>query len=416
MRLAALLFVYSSLHAADWTLLRVPGIDLYTNASDRSARQTLDRLGQIRSLLGSPAKPEPIPLRVILFATRGEYLPYARDESVAGFYQSGVERDYIVTSAGNMLDRVIQHEYVHFVTTDRGTVRAAWLEEGLADFYSTFDGKQIGAPIPAYLQILERRNLLGVQEWLSAAEMNSPRQINDRYYAQAWALVHMLRREPQFPELITEKMIADLRQYVRAMRPTPAKLSNRATPPTTELVSRLNAQLLLADLALRTDHTVLARQLYSAGLSRFSQLLRRRDWTRHAGLRGWRPGESLRRTESGAGLERSTTRSRGSNSGIVDNDARALQRSVELNPDLAEAHILLGVRATDDGELDVALQHLERATQLDAAQVPRLVSLGYAQERAGRKEEARQSLDRALQTAVSREQREMAATLLDSPR
>jgi tetratricopeptide (TPR) repeat protein len=99
---------------------------------------------------------------------------------------------------------------------------------------------------------------------------------------------------------------------------------------------------------------------------------------------------------------------------LVENDQALLEKAAQLNPDLAEAHVLLGVRATDDGRLDVALGHLEQATRLMPRKSYAWYSLGYAQVQCGDTTKARQSLEQALGTATTPEQRAMAATLLDS--
>jgi Flp pilus assembly protein TadD len=87
---------------------------------------------------------------------------------------------------------------------------------------------------------------------------------------------------------------------------------------------------------------------------------------------------------------------------------------VRLDPNLAEAQVLLGVRATDLGDLDKALEHLEHATRLMPRKSYAWHSLGYAQQKHGDLTGVRISLEHALQTATSPEQGQMAATLLGS--
>lgn len=406
--IVAALLCAAHAQAADWTLLRVPGIEVYTDASGRAARQTIDRLEQIRGLLGSPAKPDLIPLRVFLFAKTGEYLEFAPNAETAGFYQSGFERDYIVTSAGSPLDRVVAHEYVHFVANERDVIRPVWLEEGLADFYSTFDGKHLGAPVREHLRRLELSN------WLSAAEMNSPRELTDIFYAQSWALVHMLRSRPPFPDRITSDMVTELRQYVRSMRATPVKVPTTAmAAPSSQPVSALEAVLLRADLAVRTGHGVLAHQLYAQAAREYPgsssaatgvAMLALGDGDRDKASAELQRALALNDRDAQAWFQLA----------VMTNDDGALAKAVELDPSFGEARVLLGVHATDDGDIDAALEHLQQAARLMPRKSYVWYSLGYAQQKQGDPAAARRSLERALQTAATQEQRSMAATLLDS--
>ncbi|MEP6963794.1 MAG: hypothetical protein ABI995_17090, partial [Acidobacteriota bacterium] len=99
---------------------------------------------------------------------------------------------------------------------------------------------------------------------------------------------------------------------------------------------------------------------------------------------------------------------------ILENDQAALEKAAQLNPDFGEAHVLLGTRATDGGDLPAALAHLEQAARLMPRKSYVWYSLGYAQNKAGQREAAAVSLENALRTSTSREQAEMARTLLGS--
>ncbi len=404
--LAAFLLCVSA--QADWIVLRAPGIEVYTDAPQRAARQTIDRLQQIRNLLGTRPGPEPIPLRVVLFGKKAEYISFAPSPTPAGFYHSGKERDYIITSVGVPLDRVVAHEYVHFLSNNRDTVRPAWLEEGLADFYSTFDGKQLGAPIRDHMLRLQQNN------WLTAEEINSPRAMNELFYAQSWALVHMLRREPRFPDRVTADMVIQLRQYVREMRPTPVKVPVTAlVTPVPKAMSALDALLFRADLALTTGHADMARTLYSQAAREYPN-----SSSAATGLAVLAAAEGDREKAASELRRALDLNDRDAQAlfaaAVLDNDRQALERVVEIDPNFAEAHVLLGVRATDEGDLNAGLRHLEQAVTLMPRKSYAWYSLGYAQWKKGDAVGARRSLQQALQTAASPEQRTMAATLLDS--
>ncbi len=74
--------------------------------------------------------------------------------------------------------------------------------------------------------------------------------------------------------------------------------------------------------------------------------------------------------------------------------------------------MILGVRATDDGDFEAALEHLGKAVRLLPRKSYAWYSLGFAQYKGGDAEGARASLEQALRTASTPEQIRMAQTLL----
>ena len=161
MRILAALLFCTSLHAANWIVLRTPGLELYTDAPEKTARSALDRLANIRRLLPEN-EAEPVALRVLLYGSTSEFRALAPTPKSGGFYQSGPERDYILMPANAQLPRNVVHEYVHFALNTRGgTRRPGWIEEGLAEFYSnaqiTGATARLGAPIPEHMDLLAHR-------------------------------------------------------------------------------------------------------------------------------------------------------------------------------------------------------------------------------------------------------------------
>ena len=408
MRVLTALFIASTLQAADWITLRGSGVELISDAPERTARLALDRLEQIQRILPPSSEPEPIPLRVFLFAKQSEYRVYAPNATAAGFYQSGIERDYIAMHAGGVMPRVVSHEYVHFAMHQRNVNRPTWLEEGLAEFYSDFNGKQVGIPIPEHLKLLEQKT------WLTAEQLNEPRELDELFYAQSWALVHMLRREAQFPEKITAQMLTDLRRYLRAMRPTAVNVpASTAQAASMESVSTLNALLLRADLALRSRQPELARTLYTRAAREYPNsssaatglgILALAEGKQDGARAHLKRALELNDRDALAWFQWA----------LMENDQTALEKAALLNPNLAEAHVLLGVRLTDDGNLAAALAHLEQATRLMPRKSYAWYSLGFAQNKLGDSAGARRALEQALQNATTPEQRQMAETLLVS--
>ncbi len=148
--------------------------------------------------------------RVELLAFYGdkEFESYRLHESAYAFYQLGRQADYIV-----MRDlepehySVAIHEYTHSVVEHAGLNLPPWLNEGLADFYSTLECQRakvlVGAAPEGRVFILQKRRWM---DWavLAAVDEDSPyyRQPEKMllFYAQSWAMVHMLARDPAYAD------------------------------------------------------------------------------------------------------------------------------------------------------------------------------------------------------------------------
>src|SRR5262249_32723926 len=154
------------------------------------------RLTRIRDLFPAGRSQS---LRIFLFSSEKDFREYAPGPVAEGFYQSGPERDYIVLKSGATPARAVVHEYIHLLLNHGMAPLPLWFEEGTAELYSNieFSGAKllVGSPIPEHVLALES------SKWLSAAELaaviRTSRVYDERaragvFYAQSWALVHML--------------------------------------------------------------------------------------------------------------------------------------------------------------------------------------------------------------------------------
>ena len=285
--LAVFLTLLAALPAhADWLRLRGTHTELLTDAGEKEGRRALNRLEQIRAVLPASGEDSGRELRVVLFDSEKEFREYAPGESTSGLYLSGLERDYIVTYAGGELPRVVTHEFVHFLLNQSHVPLPPWFEEGTAELYSNtqINSKRvrIGKELEAHM------NLLLSRPWLTAKQLAADRpdaipkpgnqeQAENMFYAESWALVHMLNLSPNYrdhmPQFVMllangtegseafrtafgrdfEKALAELPAYLKKIRsvqldiPPPAKYS--AAPP--EPLSEVDAALLRGDVALR---------------------------------------------------------------------------------------------------------------------------------------------------------------------
>jgi tetratricopeptide (TPR) repeat protein len=221
---AALLFLFAvppslaSAQTADgdsWTRVRSKNFLLVGNADEREIRLVATRLEQFREVF--KRLPESggrfesfVPTTVIIFRDDLAYRPFAplyqgAPNSVSGYFQSSADMNYITLSADEKHaanpDELAFHEYVHLLVKNSFERAPLWFNEGLAEFYSTFEltngnrTARLGKPIRSRVRALRKRALLPLST-LFAVDDHSPfyhepgkREI---FYAQSWALVHYL--------------------------------------------------------------------------------------------------------------------------------------------------------------------------------------------------------------------------------
>jgi tetratricopeptide (TPR) repeat protein len=107
------------------------------------------------------------------------------------------------------------HEYVHLLVDHAGLKLPLWLNEGLAEYYSTLEPR--GSKVLAGKLPPGRRELLLIDKWTPlevvfgvdhGSEHYRDPKLAPRFYSQSWALVHMLTLEeeyrPGFARLVQE--------------------------------------------------------------------------------------------------------------------------------------------------------------------------------------------------------------------
>jgi len=462
--LAVSLILLGALPAqADWLRLRGTRTELLTDAGIKEAQRALGRLEQIRAVLPdtevNPGDGSGRALRVILFDSEKEFREIARSESTSGLYLSGLERDYIVTYAGGELPRVVTHEFVHFLLNQTPAPLPRWFEEGTAELYSNtqINNKRvrIGKEIEAHM------NLLLARPWLSAGQLAAERpaaapdqghdqeQAESMFYAQSWALMHMLNLSPGYrdhlPQFITslangteaaeafrtafgrdfERALAELPAYLKKIRsvkldiPPPAPFSAAKPEP----LSDVDAALLRADIALRRGLAEQARTLFEQAAREHPDSATAEAGLGMLAMTQNRPGDARRYLEKAIQLDDKDATILFEYA-LLERDAGAgtervrelLEKVVALNPSFGEAQLLLGVRATDDRRYDAAVTYLHNAARLLPQQSYVWHALAYAQQKLGNYPEALEAAQRAVRTASTDEQEHMAAALRDALR
>jgi len=207
----AFVFIFAGLLTAEtrWIKIATPHFEMYTSAGERSALDTLRYFEQVRSFF-SQNLPHPLeetgPVRIVAFSSEKEYQPYRPNEFAIAFYHETARHEYIVMShTGAETFPIATHEYVHLVVRHSNLNFPPWLNEGLAELYSTIrpmgDKILVGSLVPGRFQALlqEKWTPLAV---IMAAGHDSP-YYNEKnkagsLYNEGWALTHMLSLSPEY--------------------------------------------------------------------------------------------------------------------------------------------------------------------------------------------------------------------------
>lgn len=150
----------------------------------------------------------PVPTVVIVFPNDRSFTPLkpvfdGKPVDASGLFAPGQDINYILIVDDDHPEsmRVVFHEYAHLILANLGREVPAWLNEGLAEFYSTFElgrgGREatIGMAIDSHLEVLNDVPPLTIEQ-LVTVDHDSPlyNEGNRRtvFYSQSWALTHMI--------------------------------------------------------------------------------------------------------------------------------------------------------------------------------------------------------------------------------
>jgi tetratricopeptide (TPR) repeat protein len=460
----AILFLFNcpGVFARDWIRVDSPFATLFSNAGSAAAQRSLQQLETMSTVFREFGRPNRSPrLRLMIFATEGEFAAYRPTPISAGFYQSGPEGDWIVFPSGAN-PRVVLHEYTHLLLNRGTTSLPQWLEEGLAEFFSTMyvsgTAVHFGQPIPEHLAYLRQRGALRASEMLrlNKKSMHSDALTSTRFYATSWALVHMLYMNPDLarhmsefvdaiesnsepPEVIFQKAFGlsmqDALNRVDAHVNLPRLPSGRIEIP--NLAAAGMDQKPGSDPVIMTDASALAIQAEllldcskkEEAAKRYERIIRANPESNDALLSA--AYLALARNDFSAArvhLENQVLRSSNPDARAVFEyamllrEAKApgerekvtalLNRTVKINPAHPEALFLLGVRATDDGRYSEAIDHLLSAVRILPRQASFWHALGFAYAKVGQLQDARDAALKSMRLAEGPEQEQMAKDLL----
>jgi hypothetical protein len=161
------------------------------------------------------------------------------------------------------------HEYLHRVTQVNLGDAAAWLDEGLSEFWSTIElhehGVRVGRELPRHARTLRSQRLIPLRDLMEVSRGRYDLADGKLalFYAQSWALVHYLVTRnapskisyaPRTPEL--DSLEKGFQSYVRAGRfdaidlPGPHRVAPVAAEPILRVLTQAEAFALRASVAV----------------------------------------------------------------------------------------------------------------------------------------------------------------------
>jgi len=429
--------------------------ELYTTAGEGRARAVLRHFETVQGffgkLLGGVEHSRKV--RIVVFSNDKEFALFRPNEVAAAFYWAGPDTDWIVMGSGNEESYpVAVHEYVHLLNhMDRADL-PLWLDEGLAEVYSTLrpqGNKVLVGDLHAGRMRTIRMSKWAPLEQILTADHDSPlynkKEHAGMLYSEAWLLTHMMMMEadwqPKFPEFVRavangvgsmeaiQKVFGrsprtldqELQGYMRSDAFRAAlfdyKLEKSREAVETAPAPEYDWRLVVAEL-LRDEEAAM-RQLDELR----TQYPERPEAPAALGYRLWRKGkgeearkhfaEAVGRGSRNPKLLWDFARMGAGES--ADSSITALNRLLELEPDDVDARILLArlhLRANRTAEASEALKPVKKVKSAQAVEL--FETYAYIAIREGNKEQAREVLQKVIDLQVKDDLKQNARKLLQN--
>jgi tetratricopeptide (TPR) repeat protein len=443
-----------------WSVAQNSHFEVYSQSGDEAVRKAFTWFEQLRAffeqngLLGASFNDQDrAALRVIAFRSEREYAEFRLHPAADAYYVSDGTRDYIVMAALQPRNfDTASHEYAHYVLHVSDLKLPAWLNEGLAEFFSTLrlnrSGYELGGDLPARTQTLRRNKWLALGELLeltSESSMPYTRKGASVFYAESWALVEMLITSPQyaghFHELVSQlsagsngaqalreiysksldQIREDLERWIEQPRSTRFVLDKPAALAATlrsELSERQSATL-LAQLSLVSGRIEQAKARYEELLQESPNdpdfraalgAIALRQGNRQEALAQWRQAINDNVKDAQLCYRYALL---AEEAGMDMQDVKgALERAIALAPGFDDARYQLALIQNHAGEYQSAVEQL-RAMRVPAGarRYAYWMAMGSALTELDRRDEAKEAAREAIQAAQTDGDRALARQL-----
>ncbi len=380
-----------------WLRAQTANFTIYSNAPEKIALlvgANLERLRKTLALLTNVAAVNtPVPTSIFLFKNHKSFTPYIFRVSgevapVGGYFLPRSDGNYMALSAEVGAVPTIQHEYIHFFFNNNHPGLPLWLNEGLAEYYSTFESDdnqaKVGLPVKHHLAFLQSETLMPLAQLFTIADgavLYNEESKQGLFYAQSWLLVHYFLHVQQ-----------------GSLRPAFAQfwtLLAQGSAPDSALHEAFGKDELQLQSELERylrrflfNYTAVSSQQLAVATAARVDILAYEEVL-------YRLGDLLVQLEDERGREAEAH----------------FRQALVVNPNYAPAYAGLGVVATQQGKFPEARQFFQQAIQLDPSQTLIHYRLGQCLI-AGVKYRARMNA-RDLNTPAVREAREAFRTAVD---
>jgi tetratricopeptide (TPR) repeat protein len=213
----SLLVVLSGIRAfaeKPWTEVRSPHFRVLTNGSAADGRHVAHEFEQMRYVFVTqfPSFRVDSGAPLIIFAARDEATAKILEPGIwkkkgakpGGVFHHGWEKQTVMVRLdvqGDYKKNLIYHEYTHSILHMNSRWLPIWLDEGMAEFYgyTRFEQHKIYIGAPTALAPLLQRTPIPIETLLTMPEPlfhGADEDSVDRFYAEAWALVHFMIFDP----------------------------------------------------------------------------------------------------------------------------------------------------------------------------------------------------------------------------
>jgi tetratricopeptide (TPR) repeat protein len=211
--------------AGSWRRVDTPHFTVIGSIADRELADVAIEFERFRDalaqLLPSAATATIVPAVAIVFESEKAFDPFrplagGKPRESDGAIVSSPDIEYIALIAGSRGFRDVFHQYTHLIIANLRVPPPLWLNEGLAEYYSTFEARRgarkatIGEPLTSHLATLR-------SEWMKLDELRAL-QVDSRLYhederrsvlyAESWALVHYFLHGTPPPRGYLEKYLS----------------------------------------------------------------------------------------------------------------------------------------------------------------------------------------------------------------
>jgi tetratricopeptide (TPR) repeat protein len=348
-----------------WVMVESPHFTFYSNTGRKSTENfamNLERLRDVleKTIFGAKFN-SPVPGSIFVFRSEKSFGPYkigknGKPAELVGYFISATDGNYLAfdASADDQSMAVIYHEYLHDFVRNNLPDLPLWFNEGLAEFYSTFQVREgraeIGRTLQGHIRWLGSNPLMSMDEMFAMTPDSSGYHgsKNTRtFYAQSWALTHMFLTVEEYAEHTNDwiRLISAGQDPLEAMTTAFGMGQGEIAGALRKYIQ--NGNFIYTEHTFEKDLKLHQGSTESASVPRAEILYRLGDLLVHH-----RPVQVLDAEEH-------------------------LRTALKLDAGLADAHVSLGLLKEEAGREAEAVQEYEVALYIDPNNVRGLTLLGH---------------------------------------